>query len=217
MEKIYLSIIIIYSAFKIIPIIWQNAKLLKMLGYKQVFINGIPFIIKKIAPLDFISEQNNFPVTFFNVEKGITLWEQMQSPDDKKLTPKEIEEKLKCMKTICEKSVVSWPKGLKADDFFNMTVKKEVIAMAWKLYISILSYNFPTLKKCYSVKKENVLHIAELCASFGKKPHEHIKSNGQLSELETYMIDEFFYSQLLIKKNTQIEKENKAKQKRAKK
>jgi hypothetical protein len=149
-----------------------------------------------------------FPVTFFDIEKTLTMWDQLRGIDNKKLSKEEINQKIQCMKLICEKAVVYWPSKLTANDFFSVNIDEKIVAISWKLYTSILAHNFPTLKKCYSVKKENVVHIAELCREFGKKPHEHIKASGSLSDLESYMIDEFFYSQLLSKKNSQIERDN---------
>jgi len=217
MDKIYLGIIITYLVFKTIPIILSGSKAYKLMGYKRIFIDGLPFIIRKLSPLDFIEEKTGLPITFFNLAKGQTLWEQMQVDDNKKgLTEKEILEKLDMAKLICSKGVVYFPGNLKADDFFNLKISPKTAKISWTLYALVVGYNFPTFKKAVYMDKNNVLHIAELCARFGKKPSDHIKPKGGLSELEEYMIDEFFYNQILIKHNLEIQKQNEAIKKRNK-
>lgn len=218
MEKIYLAIIIGYVLLKFVPLAWRIARLNSLMGYKRIFVNGLPFMIRKLSPLDFIEEKSGVPITFFNLAKGKTLWEQMQVDDTKNgMSEKEITDRLEMAKNICSKAVIYWPNNLKADDFFNLKINQDVAKIAWGLYAHVIGHNFPTFKKCFDIQRDYVLHVAELCAKFGKKPHEHIKHTGNLSDLEAYMIDEFFYTQLLIKENTQIQKQNEAIKKRAKK
>jgi hypothetical protein len=217
MEKIYLGVIIAYVLMKAVPSIWRVSKLLNMLGYKHVSISGIPFVIRKLSPLDFVEEKNGLPLTFFNLAKGNTIWDQMQGENtENKLTEKEIIERVEAARMICEKAVRYWPGKLNASDFFNARIDARVAKISWKLYSIVISHNFPTFKKCHDMKREYVIHIAELCAKFGKKPHEHLKNSGNMSDLETYIIDEFFFTQLLIKENAQIEKQNNAIKKRNK-
>lgn len=218
MEKIYLGIIIVYVLMKTVPKLLAVNRMMKDMGYRWVSIYSVPFLLRKISPLDFAEETNGMPLTFFNLAKGNTLWEQMQSSDDdKKLTPKEIKDKLDAARLICSKAVVYWPGKLKAEDFFNLKAGPKIAKIAWKLYNIVITYNFPTFKKCYEIPRDRAIHIAELCEKFGKKPHEHMKPDGKLSELESYMIDEFFFTHLLMKQNAQIEKQNNAIKKRNKK
>lgn len=217
MEKIYLGIIIVYVLLKTVPVIWRVSRLFNIMGYKQISIQGIPFVIRKLSPLDFVEEKTGVPISFFNLAKGNTLWEQMQGVDnEKKLTEKEISERLDAARLICSKAVIFWPGKLKADDFFNVRIDAKVAKIAWRLYGAVIGHNFPTFRKCYDMNRDYVLHIAELCAKFGKKPHEHLKHSGNISDLEAYMIDEFFFTHLLIKENTQIQKHNEAIKKRNK-
>lgn len=210
MEKIYLAIIIIYIVSKIIYGMYKNNYFLNIFSYRNIYVNGLMLTIKKLAPLDFLDNGNMFPLTFFKIEKGKTLWDQMQVDGDEKLTPEQVKEKIKAIKLICEKGVVHWPVGLNNNDFFKSDAPKEAIVFAYKIYAEILQFNFPILKKCYSLKKEAIIHTAELCETFGKKPHDHVSKNKNLSPLESYMIDEFFFNHLQNKKNAHIEKQNNA-------
>lgn len=209
MEKIYLAIIILYIVYKIIYPVYRNLSILKLFGYKRENIKGYFFVLRKLAPLDFISEEHGFPMGLFSYKKANTIWEQMTKPDDKKETPEERKKRVELMRKVCEKGVVYWPGNLKIDDFFDPKANRIIASIAMEAYRKVLDYNFKYLREVQNLNKNYVIHIAELCAKFGKAPHEHLKKSAKFTDLEAYIIDEFFFNTLMNEKiNPEIEKRN---------
>lgn len=207
-EYIYLAIIVIYILSKAIPFILNGKKARDLLGYKLIKISGLYFVIQKISPLNFAEDDEGFNFTLISFAKGKTMWEQMRS-DDTVMTDKDKELVFKLAKNICEKAVVYWPGNLKIDDFFNKNVDKKVLDICWNLYAQILAYNLNIFKKPLKITKKYAIHIAELCAKFGTRPCDYMRSEG-LSDIEKYMLDNFFYNVLLEKENSITEKHNQA-------
>lgn len=209
-ELIYLVIIVSYLAYKLFSNIRGYFKIYKLLGYKTIKVNGVPFVIKKISPLDFVETTNGFPMTLFEYKKSMGIYDQMMAESNKKDGVKELEQKLQLAKELCEKAVVYVPRNIKVESLFNINNGKTALDLAWSLYGKVLEYNFKYLFKSFQIPKNYAIHISELCAKYGKKPHEHIAGDAKLTSVESYMIDEFFYNILLEKENTQIKKQNEA-------
>jgi len=207
-EYIYLSIIIISVLFKIIPVILQGQKVRKLLGYKLVKIKGLYFTIKKIDPMSFIEDDNGFCFTLVSYAKGKTMWEQMCS-DDEKMSESDKKKRFELAKNICDKAVVYWPANLKVDDFFKYENEAKVLEICWSLYAQVLSHNLNIFRKQIKITKKYAIHVAELCAKFGTRPCDYIKSKG-LTDIEKYMLDNFFYNVLLEKENSITEQHNRA-------
>lgn len=207
-EYIYLAVIIIYLLSRITPFIIQGRKINKMLGYKVVKINGLIFIIKKISPLDFVEDEYGFPLTFLSYAKGKTLWEQVR--DEKEEV--DLEPVFELAKKICEKAVVYWPNNYKASDFFNKENKKAV-EISWKIYEKILAHNLKFFRKPLKINKNYAISVAELCDRFGTRPSDYLKIKG-LTDIEKYMIDNYFHNALLEKENAEKEKQNRAARKK---
>lgn len=207
-EYIYLGIIILIFLSRVIPFLIQGQKINKLLGYKVIRIKGLQFIIKKISPLDFIEDEHGFSLTFMAYAKGKTMWEQMRS-DDSKMSEKDIENAFNLAKNVCEKSVVYWPGKLESKDFFKKDASKEVVDICWQLYGHVLAHNFLFFRKPVKIGRNYAIHVSELCAKFGTRPCDYMKTKG-LTDVERYMIDNFFYNVLLEKENSITEKHNQA-------
>lgn len=209
LEHAYLAIILLFLAWKYLEPALKVRQLFKAFGYKKIRINGQDLIIRKLSPLDFIEEEHGFPMGIFSYKKGLTMFEKLSKKEEKKLTPEQILQGVKMSKIICSKGVVHWPGGLTANDFFDEKVSAEIADLAFKITNAILDYNFNYIKKVMSLNKALVIHTAELCAKLGQQPHKHLANSQKLSDLEAYLIDEFFYNTLLEKLNAEIERQNK--------
>lgn len=211
LEYIYLATIVLYIASKIIHPIIKTKQLFSELGYKRVFVRGQSVIIRRLKPFDFIDQEHGFPMGIFEYQRGKTLFEKIAGEDTaKKETPEQIKKRVQMMKIICTKGVVHWPGGLKVDDFFDERVSLKIAELAIEITNRVLDYNFKHIKEVLKVDKTLVVHTAELCAKLGRKPHEHLAKSIKFTDLEAYLIDEFFYNTLLEKLNREIERQNNA-------
>ena len=197
MSTVYLYVIIGYIFYRIARFLFNYQNVYRLLGYKRISIAGNQFVIKRLQPLDF-AEDGGIPITFFQFKAGVTLMEQIRG------IPKEDEAKqLKLRMEVAKafgKVAIVYPKTLNIDDMFNSdSVKAHEIA--WKLYGQILSHSFKSISKTYNMSKMQALRIAQLCETFGKKPHEHLFDAKKLSTLEQYMIDEFIFNSWVEQKN----------------
>ncbi len=211
LEHIYLATIVLYIASKIIDPIIKTKQLFKELGYKRIFVRGQSVIIRRLKPFDFIDQEYGFPMGIFEYQRGKTLFEKLAGEDSaKKETPEQIKKRVQMMKIICTKGVVHWPGGLKVDDFFDEKVSLKIAELAIEITGRVLDYNFKYIKEILKVDKTLVVHTAELCAKLGSKPHQHLAKSAKFTDLEAYLIDEFFYNTLLEKLNREIERQNNA-------
>lgn len=211
LEYIYLAIIVLFIASKIIHPIIKTRQLFLELGYKRIFVRGQSVIVRRLKPFDFIDQPHGFPMGIFEYQRGKTLFEKIAGEDEKKKeTPEQIKKRIEMMKIICSKGIVYWPGGLKADDFFNDKVSLKIAELAFEITNKLLDYNFKYIKDVLKVDKTLVVHTAELCAKLGRKPHEHLAKSAKFTDLEAYLIDEFFYNTLLEKLNAEIERQNNA-------
>lgn len=211
LEHVYLAIIILFLASRVIQQIIKVRQIYKLFGYKRIYIKGHALVIRKLSPLDFIDEDNGFPMGIFEHKKGLTMFEKLTPETERKETPEQIKKRVQMAKTICKKGVVHWPGALSVDDFFADKVSLEVADIAFQVTNAVLDYNFTYIKNVLKINKALVIHTAELCAKLGQKPHKHLAANKKLSDLEAYLIDEFFYNTLLEKLNAEIERQNKGK------
>lgn len=197
MSMIPTYIIIGYILLRIARFLFAYQNVYRLLGYKRISIAGNQFIIKKLQPLDF-AENGGIPITFFQFKAGVTLMEQMRG------VPKEDEAKqLKLRMEVAKafgKVAIVYPKDLNIDDMFNSdSVKAHEIA--WQLYGQILAHSFKSISKTYNMGKNQALRTAQLCETFGKKPHDHLFDASKLSVLEQHMIDEFIFNAWVEQKN----------------
>ena len=197
MSMIPTYIIIGYILLRIARFLFNYQNVYRLLGYKRISIAGNQFIIKKLQPLDF-AENGGIPITFFQFKAGVTLMEQMRG------VPKEDEAKqLKLRMEVAKafgKVAIVYPKDLNIDDMFNSdSVKAHEIA--WQLYGQILAHSFKSISKTYNMGKNQALRTAQLCETFGKKPHDHLFDASKLSVLERHMIDEFIFNSWVEQKN----------------
>lgn len=197
MSMIPTYIIIGYILLRIARFLFNYQNVYRLLGYKRISIAGNQFIIKKLQPLDF-AENGGIPITFFQFKAGVTLMEQMRG------VPKEDEAKqLKLRMEVAKafgKVAIVYPKDLNIDDMFNSdSVKAHEIA--WQLYGQILAHSFKSISKTYNMGKNQALRTAQLCETFGKKPHDHLFDASKLSVLEQHMIDEFIFNAWVEQKN----------------
>ncbi|WP_438979965.1 hypothetical protein [Polynucleobacter sp.] len=209
LEHVYLAIIILFLASRVIQPIIKVRQIYKLFGYKRIYIKGHALVIRKLSPLDFIDEDNGFPMGIFEHKKGLTMFEKLTPERERKETPEQIQKRVQMAKTICKKGVVHWPGALTVDDFFADKVSLEIADIAFQVTNAVLDYNFTYIKNVLKINKALVIHTAELCAKLGQKPHKHLAANKKLSDLEAYLIDEFFYNTLLEKLNAEIERQNK--------
>lgn len=211
LEHAYLAIILLFFGWKIIEPILKIRQVYRLFGYKRIYVKGYSLIIRKLSPLDFIEEENGFPMGIFEHKKGLTMFEKLTPNESKKETPEQIKKRVEMAKIICSKGVVHWPGGLTANDFFDERVSVEIAEIAFQITNQVLDYNFTYIKNVLKINKALVIHTAELCAKLGQKPHKHLAASKKLSDLEAYLIDEFFYNTLLEKLNAEIERANKGK------
>lgn len=211
MEHVYLSIIVCFVILKVVNPILKIREIYKLFGYKRIIVKGHTVVIRKLSPIDFLDEDNGFPMGIFEYKKGLTMFEKMAGNEKKKETPEQIKQRVKMAKVICKKGVVHWPAGLTADDFFDERVSAQIADIAFEITNAVLNHNFSYLKQVVKINKALVIHTAELCAKLGQKPHKHLAKSAKFTDLEAYLIDEFFYNTLLEKLNAEIERQNKGK------
>ncbi|MCP4178086.1 MAG: hypothetical protein GY756_09990 [bacterium] len=207
LDDISFLALFLYVSYRILSAIFSYVRIYRQLEYKRIKVAGNTFIIRKISPLDFVEESAGFPLSLFQVKKGETLFEQVAGDNDIDYED-ELKKRLALSLMIADKAIVRCPTGLKPQDFFSIDSTQEAQKIGQKIYTEIIALNFKYLYRCYNAKKGYVLHVAELCAKFGKSPHEHLKKNSNMTDIESYLIDEFFYNILLNKENAIIEKRN---------
>jgi len=202
MENIYLIIIIGYIFFRVARFFFKHQNLMKILRFKRVIVAGNVFIYRKLSPIDFVDTDKGLPLTMFAYRRGVSLWDQIRGLDESESEKeKKIKEAIKLSKIICDKSIIHFPDNLKIEDLFNSADEK-LIKIAWELYGKIIQDSLPNLNKVFNIDKVYAIHVSELCGKFGKSPHQHICKNIKLSDIEAYMIDEFFYNTWLSHENS---------------
>ena len=228
METILLIVIIGYVLFRASRFLLKYRNLYKLLGYKRIFIAGNPIILRKLEPKDFAEEPSGVPLTLFQYRKGVSIVDNLR-PNDK--DDDNILEAVALAKKMAEKAIVYMGgtlktesvtgiegveravkiggKFLRIDDLFNCH-DVEAVKLGWQLYGMILDMNFKTLYKTYQLDRMYVIHVAELCVAFGKKPHEHLGNPKMMTPLEKYILDDFVFNTYILNENDKARRQAEA-------
>jgi len=197
--NIYLIIIIGYILLRVARLFFKSQRLSKILEQKRVRINGNLFVIKKLTALDF--PEKGLPFSYFDIGTGLDAANQLRKkPDSDKITDEEYKRIIETAKIMIDKAVVYSREGVNSKTMFD-SGKDKAVSIGLVLYQKIIEHNFLMVNKIHKLDKGQVLHVGELCNTFGIAPHKHISNPKRLSSLEKYMIDDFFYNTWLDRQN----------------
>ncbi len=170
----------------------------KKLGYKKVKVSTETFLIKKLAPIDFLDSEG-VPFTLFAVEKASTVygqvWGAIKSDEE---IEKEDTKKMKLVKHVLNKGVVRFPKDTQVEDF----CQPDTLEIGITLYSLVLQHTMKAFLSHMTVSKQQLLYWDMLSKRYGKLPIDCLMPSGNYSDT-----DSFIFNSLVL--NTAIEEEKK--------
>jgi hypothetical protein len=174
---------------------------------KKIKVEGHIFTIKELVPLDFLSNENNVPPYYFQVEKVKTMFEKVKEAANDKQDDADVAGIIEFMKLILDKGVVDFNGGTfysykLLGDLSNMAICNEVVQ-------EILDISHSKFKKIFNVNKEQIRLFDLMGQRYGRLPIECLCPNGGYSELDAFMFNEFVLINAWNQEQTNIKRQNK--------